>query len=86
MQTRDFIVMLLVNQQPRYKELVKDLVNMKSKLQSEDPAFAVLINEAFRSACFEKIADDITKELACSTEDVYSVLEDLSDVEEYLNV
>ncbi len=77
--------MLLVNQQPRYKELVKEYIEMKQALKTDNPEFSQLIDNAFRSSCCKKIADDITKELACSTEDVYLVLEDLN-LEEYLHV
>lgn len=82
MTNEEQIIIMLVNKQSYFKELVKPLIDAKNMLDV-NKIFGDDIEKEFKERVFQLFADDITKNLAIPTEDVMMVLENLN-LNEYL--
>ena len=86
MNLEQTIILKLINEQPRFKEMLKDIVLYRDNLlKIQDSRFSNDINDKFKESAFKLLTDDLTKELACSTEDVLKVLENLN-LNEYVRI
>ena len=85
-QTEQMILMKLTCQQFHYKALLQTLIDFRNDLiKTEDIHFRDDINRQFKDRALSILADDLTKDLGVSTEDVYLVLENLN-LEEYIKI
>lgn len=81
------IIMLVINQQPYYREFVSDLTKQRNELlEKENEALHPAINEQYIDQAKKVIVDEITKQISCAAEPVYEVLNNISNFEEYINL
>lgn len=78
--------MYLIANQERFKRELKSFVDQKkSLLDKEDSSFHSDIQAQFEEYARSKFVDNVTRDLAISTEDAIIVIENLN-VDGYLNV
>lgn len=86
MNNEELIVLMLINKQPYFKELVKPLIIAKDyMLKNKNFAFKDDIEKDFKEKVMSHIADDICKNLAIPYEEVAIVLENVN-INNYLSI
>jgi hypothetical protein len=77
------ILSFILDHQPRLKKLCKPLTKQFSHALKNNPEFSDDIYSQYETECKKIFLDEITKNLACSTEDAMIILEQF-DVEGFL--